>query len=111
MFSILHGPVLIHHKGEVFLHLSLRRRGRAGRYVDHGAVHLFCDGMLHCVLERQFLRLIRADLQVPLHVVELVESDRLRLVVLLRVFDDRFLQCHLWLQKKISRNEESLWLV
>ena len=77
--------------------------------MDHGAVHLLCDGMFHCVLQRQLLRLIRADLQVPLHVVELVETNRFRLVVLLRVFDDRFLQRHLWLQKKMSRSEESLW--
>ena len=68
--------------------------------MHHGAVHLLCDGMLHCVLERQFLRLVRPDLQVPLDVVKFVESHRLRPVVLLRVFDNRFLQRYLWLRKK-----------
>ena len=60
-----------------------------------GAIHLLSDRVLHRVLERQLLRFVSPDLEVPFDVVEFVEADRLRAVVFFRVLDHRLLQRYL----------------
>ncbi len=66
-----------------------------GGDVHDGAIHLLSDRVLHRVLERQLLRFVSPDLEVPFDVVEFVEADRLRAVVFFRVLDHRLLQRYL----------------